>query len=67
MITFLKELRLAKHAHIDLSCDLIRVCRLMFAIPPTNRFEVVPEVIEKLASCRSDMPVECLPTVSPAE
>jgi hypothetical protein len=67
MITFLKELWLAKHAYIDLRGDLKRVRRIMFAIPPANRSDVVPKVIEKLRSRGADMPVECSWTISAAE
>ena len=48
MIAFLKKLWLAKHAHIDLRGDLIRVFRLMLAIPPANRLHVSAEVVEEL-------------------
>jgi hypothetical protein len=44
MIAFLIELWSAKHAHIDLRRDLIRVLRLVFAIPPANRAEVIKEL-----------------------
>jgi hypothetical protein len=55
MIAFLKKLWLAKHAHIDLRGDLIRVFRLMLAIPPANRLHVSAEVVEELPSGYGDV------------
>ena len=49
MIAFLKELRLAKDARVDLRRDFIWVLRLMLAIPAPDRLDVSAEVIEELA------------------
>src|ERR1700689_591820 len=67
MIAFLKKLRLAEYAHVDLRRDLIRVLRLMLAIPPPDRLDVLGKVNEELLSGHGDVPIERLPVVPPSE
>lgn len=67
MIAFLKQLRLAQHADVDLRRDLIWVLRLMLAIPTPDRLDVSAEVIEELPPSRRDVPTESTPIVSPPQ
>ena len=67
MIAFLKELWLAQHAHVDLRRDLIRVLRLMLAIPPADRLYILTEVIEELPSGPCNVPTERARIVRPPE
>ena len=65
MIAFLIELWLAKHADVDLRRDLVRVLRLMLAIPTADRLYIAMEIIEKLPSGHSDVPTERARIISP--
>src|ERR1700722_19339230 len=67
MIAFLIELWLAKHAHVDLRSDLIRVLHLMLAVPSADRLYIETEVIEKLPPGHSDVLAECARVVSPTQ
>ena len=67
MIAFLIELWSAKHAHVDLRRDLIRVLRLMLAIPPANRLHISAEVIEELPSSCGDVATERARIVAPTQ
>jgi len=67
MIAFLIELWLAKHAHVDLRRDLIRVLRCMLAIPPADRLYISTEVIEELPSGKSNVLTERVRIISPTE
>ena len=67
MIAFLKELRLAKDARVDLRRDFIWVLRLMLAIPAPDRLDVSAEVIEELPAGHGNVPIEHAQIVPPAE
>ena len=67
MIAFLKELWLAEHAHVDLRGDLIRVLRLMLAIPTADRPYISKEVKEELLSRQSDVPIKSVRIISATE
>src|ERR1039457_1240520 len=67
MIAFLKELWLAEHAHIDLRGDLVRVLRLMLAIPTADRPYILKEVKEELVSGQSDVPTKSAWIIPAAE
>jgi hypothetical protein len=67
MIAFLKELWLAQHAPIYLRRDLIRVLRLMLAIPPSDWLYILTEVSEELPSGRGNVPTEGVPIIPPTE
>ena len=67
MIAFLIELWLAKHADVDLRRDLVRVLRLMLAIPTADRLYIAMEIIEELPSGHSDVPTERARIISPTE
>jgi hypothetical protein len=64
MIAFLKELWLAEHAHVDLRGHLIRIFRLMLAIPTAERFYTSKEVNEELLSGQRDVPTKSVRIIS---
>ena len=58
MVAFLKQLWLAKHAHIDLRRDLIRIFRAMLAIPAPDWLNLRAKVLEELLSRRRNVSTE---------
>jgi hypothetical protein len=48
MVSFLVELRLAKHADVDLRSHLIGIFGFVLAVPTADRSYVVTEVGEEL-------------------
>lgn len=65
MIPLLIELRLAQNTHVNLSSDLIGVRCFVLAVPPPDRLDVSPEVIEELLSSRGNMSTK-LPLIVPS-
>jgi len=65
MIPFLKELRLAENAHVDLRRNFIWVLGLMLAIPPADWLDELQEVNEELPSGLCDVPTEGTPNRTP--
>jgi hypothetical protein len=61
------QLWLAKHAHVDLGRNLIRILRLMIAVPAANRLYVLAEVIEELPWGYRDVATERARIVAPTQ
>ena len=67
MISFLVELWLAQHADIHLRRDLIRVFRLMFAIPAADWFDIPVKIREEPSSRYLDVSAESTCIISSSE